>query len=131
MILRLLSFILVPLLDSSIQGWFYKHRTGFGYHPERGRDPFYFVLNIIRGIAMILHGAFAVDAQPGMFIPLFCWYTGVYGIEFDPLLNWFRKKRFAYEGQNSGMMKNLYYWQQALAGAALIIFSLWFFTTQL
>lgn len=130
MILRLLSFVLAPLLDALIQGWLYKHRTGFGYHPERGRDPFYFVLNIIRGMVMILHGGFVVDAQPGMMLPLASWYTGVYAILFDPLLNWIRKKRFAYEGSNSGMLKNLYYWQQALAGAALITFSLWYLTTQ-
>lgn len=65
--------------------------------------PNYLLLNIVRGVAFILWGAFVIDFQYDIFyLNYFLFASTSFWIIFDLSLNIARKKHPLYIGQNSG-----------------------------
>lgn len=119
------TWFLFPIAEGIVQGLLFKYKKGFGHVPG---DSFYIQIFIIRGIAAILHGALVVNAQPGVFVPLFGFYACAHWLVFDVVLNLMRKKDIDYEGKNSGWLKNVSFKDQiSFSIAGVIAFSYWLF----
>lgn len=119
-IIILFIWFLYPLAEAIAQRFTY-----FKANPIR---PNYLMLFLIRGIAAIIHAAL-LDVQPNPWYQwpaLLLFQIGTFWLLFDPILNMLRKKKFSYEGINSGWLKGIPYWTQAIISIAMIIIG--FFT---
>jgi len=105
------TWIGVVLGEALVQALLFKYKKGFGHKPG---DAFYLILFFIRGNMAILHGAFVVDAQPGVFVPLIGFYVSMHWLLFDLTLNKLRGKDIDYEGKNSGWLKDVPFKTQML-----------------
>lgn len=112
----LFTWLLYPIGEAVVQGLLFKYKKNFGHVPG---DAFYLILFFIRGIAAILHGGLVVDAQPGVFIPLFSYYAATHWLLFDVTLNKMRGKDIDYEGENSGWLKDVPFKTQMIIAAAI------------
>lgn len=96
---------------------------------ERNRSrPNYLLLNIIRGMAFIVWGAFIVDFQYDIFyLNYFLFAITSFWIGFDLVLNIVRKKHPLYIGSNSGWIdqfgaknRGVYYLAKVFALVVLV-----------
>lgn len=113
-------WLLYILIESLIHHWFiWKKMT----------MPVYIVVNLIRGFAAILYGAFVLDVQAG-FYDTFYWLGNVllpFPFLFNTLLNTWRKKELDYVGEHSGIIDSFIYrkgWQREYFFATLILFAI-------
>jgi len=117
-------WLLVPVAEALLQKLIF-------FKDGKVERPNYAIVNTIRGMLAILHGAiFNVSISPFMEWPaLLCFQIGSHMVIFDPLLNALRGMRpvFTYEGENSGWLKFLPYYVQAVIGCALVAYSIIYF----
>ncbi len=80
-------------------------------------------------MAAVAHGVL-LDVQPQ---PWYQWpglvlfQVGTFWLLFDPILNKLTNQRLDYEGKNSGWLKGIPYWLQAIISIAMISVGLYGF----
>ena len=117
----ILIWVLYPIAEAIAQRFTY-----FKDLTKKVR-PNYLMLWIIRGIAAVVHGAL-LDVQPE---PWYQWpglvlfQVGTFGLLFDPILNKLLGNGIDYEGENSGWLKGIPYWLQAIISVGMIVAGLY------
>ena len=124
-----LLWILYPVIEALLQKKFIftkvaKRPDGSVFYSTDER-PNYFMLNIIRFMVAIFFGAIVgMTPDPWWKWPGFLLYQiGVFWLIFDPILNKLRNMKpiFSYEGENSGWLKDIPYWLQAIISIIFIV----------
>lgn len=118
------TWLIYPVLESLFQGWKFNTDPNFGRKSKK--DPFYLILFFIRGIIAIVFGGAVLDMQPDLWyaaLAMVGFQAGSFWIIFDPLLNLWRGKRFAYEGKNSGWLSLVPYWLQLIISIVICTIS--------
>lgn len=116
-------WVLYPIVEAVVQ------RLTYFKNLTKKVRPNYLMIGIIRGIVAIAHGA-VLDVQPDPWYQwpaLVAFQIGTFWLLFDLVLNKLLGNKLDYEGSNSGWLKGVPYWLQAIIAIILIITGLYFF----
>lgn len=110
-------WVIYPFADALVQRFTYFKDL------SKKQRPNYLMVWTIRAMAAIVHGAL-VNVQPE---PWYQWpalvmfQVGSFWLLFDPFINLLLGNLLSYEGKNSGWLKAVPYWLQAVLSLTMIL----------